>query len=470
MKLAALQQARVGVLGLGLEGQAVLTALQQHLPGLALEVFCEQPPPSQSLTRNVAGHLHVGPFAAAGLQQFDVLIKSPGVSLYHPAVQAAKAAGVEITSGSNIWFSERRAERLVAITGTKGKSTTAALTAHLLRAGGLDTQLAGNIGVPLISLLDADADVWVLELSSFQIADLKAEVELAVLLSLFDEHLDWHRNAAQYRHDKLRLLGMAQQQVLVAAALADTVRDTVPMLAAPMQTFATSAAGWYPHADGWRHVDGRRLTAEGFALRGQHNRINACAALAVADHFAVDLSCLQQALPSFAPLSHRLQTVATNQHYNFINDSIATTPLATVMALQALAGERICLIAGGFDRGLGWQVLLDELQQRPPHALYGLPDTGAALVAELQQRLQQADLPMPPGGVQAVADLDAVFAHLRLDPARDQKAWDTGPPLSVLLSPGAASFSQFRNFEQRGEVFAALARELVAADQAADCS
>jgi len=452
MKLSTLAQARVALLGLGLEGQAVLAALQQHLPALRLQVFCEQQPARLSVPANVAGQLQVGPFSAAALQQFDVLIKSPGVSLYHPAVQAALAAGVVVTSGTSIWFSERRDERVVAITGTKGKSTTAALGAHLLRAGGLDTQLAGNIGVPLISLLDVQAEVWVLELSSFQIADLQAEVELAVLLSLFDEHLDWHRNAAQYRHDKLRLLDMAQQQVLVAAALSADVRQTRPALSLPLHTFGSAAAGWQPCADGWQHADGRQLSAAGFALRGQHNRLNACAALAVADHFAVPLPALQRALPEFQPLAHRLQTVAGNQHYAFINDSIATTPLATVMALQALAGERICLIAGGYDRGLAWDVLLDALLACPPHAVFGLPDTGAALITALQQRLQQAGLPLPPGGVHAVADLDAVFARLPAQPLQ---------PLSVLLSPGAASFSQFRNFEQRGERFATLAQAFV---------
>lgn len=452
MKLSTLAQARVALLGLGLEGHAVLHALQRHLPALAVEVFCEQPPTASALPAQAVDRLHVGPFAGAALQQFDVLIKSPGISLYHPAVQAAQAAGVVVTSGSNIWFSERPGERVVAITGTKGKSTTASLSAHLLRAGGVDTQLAGNIGVPLISLLDVQAEAWVLELSSFQIADLQASVELAVLLSLFDEHLDWHRSAARYRADKLRLLTLAQQQVLVASALAADVRQTLPALSLPLHTFGSAAAGWQPCEDGWQHADGRQLSAAGFALRGQHNRLNACAALAVAEHFAVPLAVLQHALPQFQPLAHRLQTVAGNQHYAFINDSIATTPLATVMALQALAGERICLIAGGYDRGLAWDVLLDALLARPPHAVFGLPDTGAALISALQQRLQQAGLPLPPGGVHAVADLDAVFARL---PAQPQQ------PLSVLLSPGAASFSQFRNFEQRGEHFAALAQGFI---------
>jgi len=454
--LADLQQARVAVLGLGLEGQAVLTALQQHLPRLVVDVLCEQVPTATpaltAVQRNMTGQLHVAPFTAEALESYEVLIKSPGISLYHPALQAALYAGVHVTSGTNIWFSERRGERVVGITGTKGKSTTAALTAHLLRGAGINTQLAGNIGVPLISLLTARADVWVLELSSFQIADLVAEVELAVLLSLFDEHLDWHRTAAQYRRDKLRLLGMAQQRVLVAKELQHSVREILPTLSTTMHSFGAGADGWQPAENGWQHTDGRSLSDHGFKLRGQHNYVNACAALTVADHFAADMSQLQAALASFTALPHRLQTVAANRHYTFINDSIATTPLATVMALQALADERICLIAGGYDRGLGWDVLLDALLACPPHAVYGLPDTGAALITALQQRLEQAGLPLPPGGVHAVADLDAVFARL---PSQPQQ------PLSVLLSPGAASFSQFRNFEQRGERFAALAEAFI---------
>ncbi len=457
MKLATLAQSRVAVLGLGLEGQAVLTTLSQQLPELTVDVYCEQPPAAApalpACGRGTISRLCIGPFEQAGLSRYDVLIKSPGVSLYHPAVQAARAAGVTITSGSNIWFSERAGERVVAITGTKGKSTTAALTAHLLRAGGIDTQLAGNIGVPLISLLDTKASVWVLELSSFQIADLAAELELVVLLSLFDEHLDWHRSASQYRSDELRLLTLAQRQVLVADALLSQLSQTGLALSVPVQGFGASSSGWAPHRNGWQHADGRSLSATGFALRGLHNFTNSCAALAVADYFDLDLHTIQRALPTFIPLPHRLQTVAANAHYTFINDSIATTPLATVMAMQALAGERVCLIAGGFDRGLGWDVLLDAMQQCPPYAVYGLPDTGMALVTGYQARLRAAGLPLPPGGVQSVSGLEEVFQRLPRQP---------GQALTVLLSPGAASFSQFRNFEQRGARFAALARALIA--------
>lgn len=453
MKIADLQGARIAVLGLGLEGQAVLQALGRKLPGQMLHVHCEQAPQADQLAQLHNAQLHVGPFAAAGLDSYDVLIKSPGISLYHAAIVQAAAAGVAITSGSNIWFSERAHERVIAITGTKGKSTTAALTAHLLRSAGLQVQLAGNIGVPLISLLDASADAWVLELSSFQIADLRASIEVAVLLSLFDEHLDWHRGASQYRADKLRLLAMARRKVLIASSLRDSIAGELPpQTVAAIEYFGAETSAWQIADQQLLHSDGRCLSTAGLALRGRHNLLNACAALTIADRWAITEAQLQRGLLSFTPLAHRLQTVAQNARWTFVNDSIATTPMATVMAWQALAGEKICLIAGGFDRGLSWDVLLDELIDHPPHALFGLPDTGAALVQALQQRLQHNGQNQPAGGLCAVASLQEAFQRLP-EPS------DAG--LTVLLSPGAASFSQFRNFEQRGATFADLAQAMI---------
>ena len=139
----------------------------------------------------------------------DVVVRSPGVSRYRPEAEALAAAGVEMTTGTRLWFAEHPAARAIGITGTKGKSTTASLVAHMAGRLGLDVRLAGNIGVPLASFLGpadaAEPDLWVLELSSFQTSDLDASPSVGVLLNLYREHTDWHGTPERYRADKLNL-------------------------------------------------------------------------------------------------------------------------------------------------------------------------------------------------------------------------------------------------------------------------
>lgn len=447
MRLSDLQRRRVAVLGYGKEGRAVCEVLHQRVPDADVRVLCEKPPPENDCPYP----LSVGPLEA--LEDFEVLIKSPGVSLYHPALQQALEQGVVLTSGTNLWFAEQTKPRVVAITGTKGKSTTAAMTAHVLEKCGLRVQLAGNIGVPLISRLDQRADVWVLELSSFQIADLQAQPELAVLVSLFPEHLDWHRTPERYFADKLRLLKLARH-ALVEVGLWQRLMDD-PELAGwlpgkPVLQTYNEPGGWQL-AGGQLCFDGQPMIAtDELPVRGSHNHINACAALSVAAHFQCDRQNAARALRTFQPLPHRLQPVAEMNGVLYINDSIATTPMATVKALEAFDGRPVVLIAGGYDRGLPWLPVIEYLRQQracPLRAVLGLPDNSERLLSELAALYRETD--GPAWELIPVADMQAAVASAKsLAQAGDV----------VLLSPGAASFSQFNNFEQRGSVFSELAQ------------
>jgi UDP-N-acetylmuramoylalanine--D-glutamate ligase len=199
MRPADLAGKRVGVWGCGREGQAALAALRARLPGQRVGLFCSEGEAAGLADRGGLDLLGTAPDADA-LAAFDVVVKSPGISAYRPELLAAAARGTRFVSGTALWFGEHPGARVIAVTGTKGKSTVASLVAHCLRALGRRTALAGNIGMPLLELLDPPQapDWWVVELSSFQTREPPA-VDVAVVNNLYEEHLDWHGTRALRR-------------------------------------------------------------------------------------------------------------------------------------------------------------------------------------------------------------------------------------------------------------------------------
>lgn len=191
MRIAELDARRVAIWGFGREGRAAIAALRQRLPQLPLTLFCREAEVAAAQAFDAALAVHGREPDAIDLAAFDVVVKSPGVSAYKPALLAAKEAGLRVTSGTALWFGENPAAKVIAVTGTKGKSTTTALLAHLARALGVRTALAGNIGMPLLELLDQSAELWTIELSSFQTGEA-GPLALGVITSLYEEHLDWH--------------------------------------------------------------------------------------------------------------------------------------------------------------------------------------------------------------------------------------------------------------------------------------
>ncbi len=212
MWLADLEAARMAILGAGREGQAAYAWLRKTLPHKALTLLVESPADPAFLGCLRPGDCLVHEaLNAARLQSFDMLIRSPGISIYRQPLRAALDAGVRITTASNLWFAAHPSAQTICITGTKGKSTTSALVAHLLQSCGCQVRLAGNIGLPLLACDDQGVDWWVIELSSYQIADLEAAPTIAVILNFSPEHLDWHGSESVYRRDKLRLADLARQ-------------------------------------------------------------------------------------------------------------------------------------------------------------------------------------------------------------------------------------------------------------------
>jgi len=371
---------------------------------------------------------------AIGDRRVEQIVRSPGVSPYR-AGPAWLITLAPCATPTGLWLAMAAPDDLVAVTGTKGKSTVTAMTGHLLRAAGRRVVVAGNIGVALTTV-DAGAprDDLVVELSSYQLADLTLPrpAVAAGVTTLFADHVPWHGSVARYHADKVRLLGLADWRVVgpqvarlsVAAGRFDAIAgDPTPEVAA-----ALARAG----------------------LHGVHEGQAAMLALAlVARRLGHDARDLVRSLADFTPLPHRLRPCGIVRGRTFVDDSISTVPES---ALAALATWRprgpVTMILGGDDRGQDVTGLLGALTD---------PDVRAALLAPLGTRIAAAvrehDVPGHRERITEVPDLAAAVAWA-------DRVTPTGG--AVLLSPAAPSFGAFRDFVHRGETFAALVTGLMA--------
>ena len=447
MRFSELTGRRVGVWGAGREGLAAHRALRTQDPEREVLIYTDQPVPTEE--REAFGDGARFEHGAGGfgeLESCDVVIRSPGVSRYRPEVERLAAAGIELTTGTNLWFAEHGDERVVAVTGTKGKSTTSSLIAHLLNESGVRAALGGNVGRPLLGALGADPtpEVWVLELSSFQAADLERGPSIGVLLNVHPEHLDWHGSPERYLEDKVNLLRRNPDAVSVLNWVDLRVRELAGHL--PDVRLFGDVAGYHVDGDGAISKGLERLYEPGaLTLRGRHNALNACAALTVVGELGLDPTALAGPLGSFEPLPHRLETVGTYGGHTFVNDSISTTPAAAIAALEALAGTQIAMIVGGYERGQDYTALARRIVESGVALVVGLPDTGKRIIGEVD-RVESEHSP----DTRLAADVDEA---VRL-------AADGIPPGGVvLLSPAAPSYVQFRDFEERGAAFARAATQ-----------
>lgn len=415
MKFSELEGRTVALWGLGRETLAFRDQLAQRLPSARINAVIDDDTPTAEAE---------GALAAA-----DVLVRSPGVSIYKPLIQDAIRDGTSVTTATGLWLAERGGRHVIGVTGTKGKSTTATVIAHLLRISRPDTELAGNIGRPVIELLDTPADTWVVcELSSYQLADLTTGPEVAVMTNLYREHTDWHGSEARYRADKLRIFELPGTRAAVRP-LGDR-------------------GGWHvDEAGSVRRGERLILSAEEIPLRGRHNAENVACACAALEAAGFELPPLPDSLDGLVALPHRLQTVHTSQDgTEWIDDSISTTPESTIAALEAFRSRSVVLIAGGGDRGQDYDSLGRALAGRTAlTALIHLPDTGPRIAGAAAAHGFAQDRMSPAGDMR-----DAVATVERL----------TAAGAVVLLSPAAPSFNQYADFEERGDDFAARAKSV----------
>ncbi|WP_221625354.1 UDP-N-acetylmuramoyl-L-alanine--D-glutamate ligase [Homoserinimonas aerilata] len=432
----ALGGRRVLVVGIGREGHSIADLA---VPAAAsVTAFTDADGPAVTQWREEWGDrapVVVG--GSADELDVDVAVVSPGVSKNHPLVRALRSAGVAVTSGTSLWMAGHAAHT-IAVTGSKGKSTTSSIIQHLFSALRGEAVLGGNIGIPLLSLPEAPR--YVVELSSYQCSGLTVSPGTVVLTSLFPEHLDWHGSEGDYFSDKLNIVAHGPERVIVNALDPRLMAE----LAARFPRLEVERVGGpdgFHVADGWfMHGPARLFPRTTLALRGEHNGVNACLALAaiqsdgyqIAEHAAE----VAEALASFHALEHRLEEIPDASGLTFVDDSLSTSPYAAVEALRAYEGAPLALLVGGQDRGVDYAPLGDYLAEHPIAAVIGLPGSGAHIVEAL-----------PAGQPHAVAAsmADAVAAARRMTPAGG----------CVLLSPAAPSYGLYNNYAERAADFRA---------------
>ena len=447
MRLSDLKGRRVAVWGAGDEGASALRCLCAAFPMQPVTVLNDAPLSAEAaarLPRDGQLTFVFGGAVADALMRAEIVIKSPGISLYRPEILQAQNAGVKFTSTTNLWFAEPRRGPVIAITGTKGKSTTAALLAHLWRSLGSRIALAGNMRVPLLDFLpeNMDYDGWVLELSSYQCAILDAAPDVAVLLNLFPEHKDWHGTHARYYQDKLRLLALAPPAARVLNAQDPISREL---------TAAWKDAAFYNHPDGYHVRDAalffgarRVLDLAATPLRGIHNLTNLCAALTALRAVGVDGEAALSHLPTFRNLPHRIEELGMRDGRLYVNDSISTIPEAAMNAVRCYPERPLAILLGGKDRGQDYAALAAFLLARPQTVAVCMYETGPRIATALRE----AQLPK--------SDLQILEARDLEDAVR--QAGQAVPVGGViLLSPAASSYDAFKDYEARGEAFVRLA-------------
>ena len=447
MRIRETENFRVAILGAGREGQAVWRQMRMCYPHKPLCLFSESAIDEgfMHLLDPAIDVVCVGPLDVTTLREFDLLVRSAGISIYRQELRELRSLGVQFTSASSLWFAENPTAKTICITGTLGKSTTATLIAQLLIQAGVKAGLAGNIGRPMLDCDQENIDWWVIELSSYQISDLEAEPDIVVLLNISEEHLDWHRGIENYRADKMRLAQLTTDGKIIANFSDKTLRDSLKNH--PDVSWFNRSGSWQAGGSSvFRQQDKSGLSSMArnhvnapASLPGKHNMQNLAAALTVIEILGLDIPRLDEVLSSFSGLPHRLQFLGEKNGIRYVNDSISTTPVSVEAALQAIGSDDVVLLLGGMDRGLDWNGFANSMSESAPHAIITLPDNGRRIFDCLKDAGVE-----PEGGLYAVPGLrEAVALAEKLVPERG----------CILLSPGAPSFPHFRDYVDRGEQF-----------------
>ncbi|MEH0875006.1 UDP-N-acetylmuramoyl-L-alanine--D-glutamate ligase [Pectobacterium cacticida] len=433
------QGKKVVIIGLGLTGLSCVDFFLAR--GVVPRVVDTRisPPGLDKLPEQVERHL--GSLNEDWLMGADLIVASPGIALATPILCDAADAGIEIVGDIELFCREAQAP-IVAITGSNGKSTVTTLVGEMARAAGWQVGVGGNIGLPALQLLAQPAQLYVLELSSFQLETTSSlHAAAATILNVTEDHTNrYPLGLQQYRAAKLRIYEHAAVCVVNAD---DALTMPIRGADARCRSFGVDVGDYHlnrQQGETWLRVNGERvLNVREIQLVGQHNYTNALAALALADAVGIPRASALTALTSFTGLPHRFQQVFERNGVRWINDSKATNVGSTEAALSGLQVEgTLHLLLGGDGKSADFSPLLPYIQGEHIR-LYCFGRDGQQLAALRPEIAEQTET---------------------MEHAMQLIAKRVNPGDMVLLSPACASLDQFRSFEQRGDEFARLAEEL----------
>ncbi|MGF1753243.1 UDP-N-acetylmuramoyl-L-alanine--D-glutamate ligase [Vibrio makurazakiensis] len=426
----------VVVVGLGITGLSVVKHITKYQPQCNVKVIDTraQPPGENELPEQV--ELHSGSWNIEWLLSSDLVVANPGIALSTPEIQQTLAKGIPVVGDIEL-FAWSVSKPVVAITGSNGKSTVTDLTGVMAKAAGLKVGVGGNIGVPALELLEQEDDLYVLELSSFQLETTSnLKLAAAAFLNLSEDHMDRYQGMDDYRLAKLRIFDNAD---LAIVNREDTA--SFPDVEMNTQTFGLddNEFGVVEHqGQEWLSDHGTPIVpSKELTLVGRHNVANALVAIALLKQVGVDYSLSLNALKNYNGLTHRCQVVADNNGVKWVNDSKATNVASTLAALSGLdCLGTLYLLVGGDGKGADFSELRPVLNDLPVRlCCFGVDGPEFMALHESAKAFDTMS------GV-----IEVISPQLK-------------PGDMVMLSPACASFDQFKNFMARGDAFTELARE-----------
>lgn len=467
MHISDLKNKKIGILGFGMEGAAVGRFLaKNHLPFSVLDQADKGIEIQQTGVK--PEKIFTGPGYLGHAEEFDVLFRSPGIRINAPELKVAKDNGAVITSQVK-FFLENTKAKIIGITGTKGKGTTAKLLYEILQNAQVPVYLAGNFGVDMLPLLDSaqPEEYIILELSSFQLQDLEISPHIAVVLMVVPEHLDYHASTEEYIQAKHSItkfqiksdiavvnsdfensmqigkLGAAKK-LFVQALPAEQVEKKDPFLIYKPEQYLKIKDGVFSeelHGNIYFVVNGDLhllMNATEVPLRGFHNMQNVGAAAAVAHTLEIKESIIVDSIKNYKGLEHRLELVNEANGIKFYNDSIGTTPGSALAAIKAFH-EPVFAIVGGADKQADYaQFAADLTKQKNLRGLILLGVIAPKLQAALEQHNFSGKI------FSGAQSMEQAFAQAL-------SAAEKGDV--VLLAPGTASFDMFKDYKDRGDQF-----------------
>jgi len=429
MKEQIIEQLRgqkILILGYGREGKSTLAFLNRELPDAEIAIADINPIEDESVVKYTT---FTGPDYLNCCKDYNVIIKAPGVPIKNDLPDSEKA---KITSQTDLFLQAYR-NQTIGITGTKGKSTTSSLIYHILQKTGKKSVLVGNIGKPCFDFLDeiTPETIVVFEISAHQLEYVKASPHYAILLNIYEEHFDHYATPEDYYNAKKNIFRLQQTGDLLVYGdifqhTTQAELDTVPSFKIDIEKTEV--------------VPKSQIKT---SLLGEHNLKNIEAAAAIAYALRIDGEAFLSAVASFRGLPHRLQYVGTFRGIKFYNDSIATAQEATINAVKAV-GDVDTLILGGMDRGLDYHPLVDFLRHSNVRNILLLPDTDKKIKQIFaEDRFVQG------------------LIHVKNMEEAVKMAYDvTNPSQSCLLSPAAASYGFYKDFQERGDDYCRLVNML----------
>ncbi|MCD6500713.1 UDP-N-acetylmuramoyl-L-alanine--D-glutamate ligase [bacterium] len=439
MSLEELKNKKILILGFGKEGKDTFLALRKLFPRKILAIadrqeFKKLPEKTQYLLRfDKKTKLYFGKDYLNSLKNYNLIIKTPGIPL--KIIKPFLKKGTKITSQTEIFF-DNCPGKIVGVTGTKGKGTTASLIYKILKKGGLKVHLVGNIGKPVFqSLLRAKKnDIFVYELSSHQLQNLKKSPQIAVFLNLWPAHLDYYKNFQNYKKAKENItLHQRKNDFFIYNSEQKELREVAEKTNAKKIPIKPT------------NYEFKRIRNEikKIPLIGKFNLFNTITAIKVGKLFNIPKTKIKEALKEFKPLPHRLEYVGKYRGIEFYNDSLATVPQATIAALEALRNKVKTLILGGSDKGgIDFSLLAKRILKSNVKTLIFLsPGTGKKIWQEILNLKKNSK------------NLPKSFFVRSMKEAIKTAYENTEKGSACLLSPAAPSFNLFKNYRQRGNLF-----------------